>query len=69
MCITIGDKQAEAETLAEELLGTDNMPPEHLAEDLELAEQLDELVKMCDTCGKWTEILYLDDDHNCPECN
>ncbi len=66
---TTGDKQAEAQALADELLGTCDALPDHALDDRDLLEHLDTLVRLCDACGWWVEAHEMDNDDNCTECS
>lgn len=65
---TIGDKQTEARELADELLGTSDNLPEHIVEDFDLCDFLDELVFVCEDCGLWADTGEADDAGNCGDC-
>ncbi len=65
---SIGDKQQRAQKIADDLLGTSEALPDEVLEDQDLAEFLDDLIMLCDTCGWWVETSEMDDDQNCEDC-
>lgn len=66
---TTGDKQAEAQALADELLGSCDPLPDHVTEDCDLCEHLDALVIRCEVCDWWVEVYDTDDNVTCTVCS
>jgi hypothetical protein len=63
-----GDKQQQAQVLADELLGSSEPLPEYVIEDTDLCQHLDELALMCECCSWWVEPHELDEEGDCEDC-